>query len=169
MLDRPPLVTDESTLTSYLGLAQQTLAEKQRLNDGEDSRVSTDSDLDLETEDEDDCRSTFSYLLMRKLVAIELAQQQQAFQEDRLARTIPLQLLAANEDSYWAKMRRVSQWRESTLHSEAQSGNQSDVPSEGSSEASSSGCAVTIYFPPPPLTYLRLFSACSHHTEAISE
>lgn len=122
-------------------MQQQTRADKQRLDEGEDSRVSTDSDLDLETEDEDDCPSTFSCLLMRKLVAVELAQQQEAIREEGLAPVTPLHLLAGADDSYWAKMRRVSQWRESTLQSEAQSETHSEVPSE----ASSSGFAIPVY------------------------
>ena len=138
MLDRTNVVNDDSQFASRSGLQQQIRAERQRLDEGEDSRVSTDSDLDLESEEEDDYRSTFSNLLMRKLVAIELVQQQQALRVDKLAGVSSLQLLAAAEDSYCAKMRRVSQWRESTLQSETQS----ETQSEGQSEAASGGFAI---------------------------
>lgn len=138
-MDRPNIINDESHFTSCSVFQQQIRVERQHLDEGEDSRVSTDSDLDLESEDEDDYRSTFSNLLMRKLVAVELIQQQ-VLREDRLGGVIPMQLLAA-EDSYCAKMRRVSQWRESTLQSEAQS----ETQSESQSEAASSGFAVAMY------------------------
>ncbi|KAF8587873.1 hypothetical protein K439DRAFT_1658851 [Ramaria rubella] len=141
MLDRPIPVNDESQTSLRVNL-QQYCAEKQRLDEGE-SRVSTDSDLDLESEDEDDYRSTFSDLLMRRLVAVELAQQQQVLREEKLMRTTPLQLFAAADDSYWAKMRRVHQWRESTIQSES--------PSETASD----------YSPPPTTSRKRRLSEAS--------
>jgi hypothetical protein len=165
MLDRSNLVNDVSQFTLHSALQQQNRVDRQRLNEGEDSRVSTDSDLDLETEDEDDCRSTFSRLLMRKLVAVELIQQQEALRQEGLAPVTSLQFLIAADDSYWAKMQRVSQWRESTLQSEAQS----ETQSEGPSEASSSGFAMAVWSRIELLTHIpRLFPACGCITQAIS-
>jgi hypothetical protein len=157
MIDRP----NESQFTPHSGLQQQTWMEREWLGEG-DSRVSTDSDLDLESDDEDDYRSTFSNLLMRKLIAIELAQQH-AFRKEKLARVTPPQPnFAAPEDSYCAKMRRVSQWRESTLPSEASS--------EAQSGASSSGFAIVTV---PRISYSqtnsRLFCVCSDVAQAISK
>ncbi|KAF8524213.1 hypothetical protein JB92DRAFT_3140592 [Gautieria morchelliformis] len=132
MIDRP----NESQFTPHSGLQQQTWAEREWLAEG-DSRVSTDSDLDLESDNEDDYRSTFSNLLMRKLVAIELAQQHAFRKEKPAARVTPPQPNFAAEDSYCAKMRRVSQWRESTLPSEASSEAQSGASSSYSPPAAS--------------------------------
>jgi len=116
MFDRPTLED-----TSHGVDLRQPRAEKHIQDEGA-SRVSTDSDLDLESEDEDDYRTTFSNLLLRKLAAVEWAQQQHVLREEKVARsTPPQQLTGAADDSYWAKMRRVNQWRQSTHQSETSS------------------------------------------------